>query len=79
MMKKKSTWIYLGCIVVGVLIGYFAIELKPVDTEIPKVDVKVDVPEPVVIKDTITNTKIEYKYIYKDRCCCESCLKDTAK
>lgn len=78
-MKKKSTWFYISCLVIGALIGYYFIRLKPVDTDVPKVDVKVEVPEPVVIRDTITNTEIKYKYIYKDRCSCECCIKDTIK
>ena len=83
MIKKRSTCVYLGCLLVGALIGYFAIELKPVDTDIPKVDVKIEVPEPVVIRDTITNTimntAVKYKYIYKDKCCYDYCVKDTIK
>ena len=77
-MKNKSTWAYMGCILIGALIGFFLIELKPVDTNVPIVDVKVEVPEPVVVKDTITNTitntEVKYKYINNGKCCC---LKDT--
>lgn len=76
-MKKKNVEIYLGCIVLGVLIGYFVIELKHAESDIQKVEVKVDIPKPVVLRDTIINT--EFKYIYKDRCCCEFCIKDTTK
>ena len=80
-MKKKSTWVYIGCILIGALIGYFLIELKPVDTNAPIVDVKVEVPEPMIIKDTITNTitntEVKYKYLNKDKCCCDCRQKDT--
>ena len=44
-MKKNSTWFYIGCIVIGALIGFFLIELKPVDSDAPVVDVKVEVPD----------------------------------
>ena len=80
-MKKKSTWVYIGCILIGALIGYFLIELKSVDTNAPIVDVKVEVPEPMIIKDTITNTitntEVKYKYLNKDKCCCDCRQKDT--
>lgn len=80
-MKKKSTWIYIGCILIGALIGFFLIKLKPVDTNAPIVDVKVEVPEPMIIKDTITNTitntEVKYKYLNKDKCCCGCRQKDT--
>ena len=80
-MKKKSTWVYISCILIGALIGYFLIKLKPVDTNAPIVDVKVEVPEPMIIKDTITNTitntEVKYKYLNKDKCCCDCCQKDT--
>lgn len=80
-MKKKSTWVYIGCILIGALIGYFLIKLKPVDTNAPIVDVKVEVPEPMIIKDTITNTitntEVKYKYLNKDKCCCDCRQKDT--
>lgn len=80
-MKKNSTWFYIGCIVIGTLIGFFLIELKPVDSDAPVVDVKVEVPEPVVIRDTIINTimntEVKYKYLNKDKCCCDCRQNDT--
>jgi hypothetical protein len=66
---------------IGALIGYYLIKLKPVDTNAPIVDVKVEVPEPMIIKDTITNTitntEVKYKYLNKDKCYCDCRQKDT--
>lgn len=78
-MKKKNAFLYAGFLVGGTFIGYFVIDLQSANKDIPALDVRVDSPAPIVIRDTITRTKIEYKYIYKNRCCCEICKKDTVR
>ena len=78
-MKKKLIIVYSICVVVGFLIGFFAINLQRSTTEKSVVDVKVKAAEPVVVRDTITKIDVKYKYIYQNRCCCGICNKDTVR
>ena len=76
-MKNSIIVVYTLCVIAGGLIGYFAIYLPPTEEEKTAVDVKVEAARPVVIRDTVTKTDIQYRYIYKTRCCCEMCREDS--
>lgn len=78
-MKKEIIFVYSICVLVGCLISFFAIDLQPSTAEKPVVDVIVKSAEPVIIRDTITKTDVKYKYVYRNRCCCEICNKDTVR
>lgn len=73
-MKKRILYtIYIICIIAGGFVGFFIIDLPPTNTERPVVDVKVEAAEPVLIRDTITKIDVKYRYLYRNRCCCETC------
>ncbi len=78
-MKKILIFIYSICVIVGFFIGYFAIDLRQANAERPVVNVKVNAAEPVIIRDTVTQIEVKYKYVYKNRCCCEFCIIDTVR
>lgn len=81
-MKKKVYLLYTLCIIAGCAIGYFYTNLPPIDSEKPVVDVKVNVPEPTIIHDTIVKTKTKYKYVVRKNSCCGDCnhlQKDTLR
>ena len=75
--KTLTYFLYFVCVSLGVLVGHSAIELQPSSIEKPIVDVKVDVPDPIIIRDTLTKTEVKYKYITKYDNCCENCKKAT--
>lgn len=79
MSKKKNALVYLCCVIIGALGGFKFINLQPSKVDTPAIDVKVDVPKPVVIRDTIIKKEVKYKYVYKKICCCDSCIKDITK
>ena len=74
-----SGLLYLGCVLIGALVGFFAVDLQPSIIEKPVVDVRVAVPDSVVIHDAITGTEVKYEYVNKTRCCCENCKKGTPR
>lgn len=70
---------YLLCIIIGGIFSFLIIDLPSTKEDKPAVDVKVQVPEPMIVHDTVTRFEIKYKYIYRDRCCCGSCISDSTK
>lgn len=70
---------YASCVIVGCFVAFQTISLPPVVSEKTAVDLKVHVPEPTVIHDTIIKPDVKYKYISKKICCCGSCIRDSVK
>lgn len=70
---------YALCVIAGCYAAYKTISLPPAVSEKPAVDVKVHVPKPTVIHDTIIKPDVKYKYISKKSCCCGSCTRDSIK
>jgi len=70
---------YLLCIFIGGVFSFLIIDLPSAKEDKPVVNVEVHVPEPTIIHDTIIQSDIKYKYIYRNRCCCGSCMSDTIK
>ena len=79
-IKSKRIWGVLGyilCIIIGGVFSFMIINLPSAKEDKPVVDVKVHVPEPTVIHDTVIQPEIKYKYIYRNSCCCGNCISDT--
>ncbi len=63
----------------GGVFSFLVIDFPPSKVDKTVVDVKVAVPEPMVIHDTVIQPKVKFKYIYKNRDSCCSCVSDTMK
>lgn len=59
--------------------AYNAVKLPRTSEDKPVVDVNVHVPKPILVHDTIIKPDVKYKYIYRNKCCCGPCPKDSVK
>lgn len=75
----KKTFYYITSILVGFIFAYNAVTLPQTSGDKQVVDVKVNVPKPTLIHDTIIKPDVKYKYIYRNICCCSSCSNDSIK
>lgn len=81
-MKSKKTIGMLGyllCIIFGGVFSFLVIDFPPAIVDKPVVDVKVHVPEPTVIHDTVIRPEVKFKYVYRKRDYCCSCVSDTTR
>jgi len=75
----KKAYGYIIIILVGGIMTYYAVTLPRISEDKPAVDVNVHVPKLIFLHDTIIKPDVKYKYIYRNKCCCAPCSKDSVK